>query len=271
MSFIHFLFPPGEFDFPDHAWCGSALSTKTIKSEGSQGGLSKLEPRSKRTCTGRSHQRNSYGYPEHIAPWWTELRHPGKQPQVTREHGRSTRKNQEETSVPHSRGHRYSVAASYEPEAPTWGPTAESISQSTSSPESSNADWDFTSSPENSIDTPWTPGSACDQFRSGPFDHIFDGLRLTDRERDFLEELAQPTATRLLNRKQRAPTAAEIIRTLSQMTYLDFINQNSESDADSDRRQMSDSRPSLAEECGPVGNDEDGAKWKRDSCTRNKT
>ncbi|KIW67140.1 hypothetical protein PV04_06412 [Phialophora macrospora] len=38
-----------------------------------------------------------------------------------------------------------------------------------------------------------TPGTFCDQFRSGPFGHIFDGMRVTDNERDLMEDLLSPT------------------------------------------------------------------------------
>ena len=33
----------------------------------------------------------------------------------------------------------------------------------------------------------------CDQFRSGPFGHIFDGMRLTANERNMMEDLLSPT------------------------------------------------------------------------------
>ncbi|ETI22434.1 hypothetical protein G647_06509 [Cladophialophora carrionii CBS 160.54] len=40
-----------------------------------------------------------------------------------------------------------------------------------------------------STDSCPTPGTVCDQFRSGPFGHLFDGMRLTDNERDLMEDL----------------------------------------------------------------------------------
>lgn len=48
-------------------------------------------------------------------------------------------------------------------------------------------------SPASSADNHATPAEIRDQYRSGPFGYIFDGLRLTDQERDFVEELTSPS------------------------------------------------------------------------------
>jgi len=37
-----------------------------------------------------------------------------------------------------------------------------------------------------------TPAAICEQFRSGPFGHLFDGMRVTDNERDLMEDLLSP-------------------------------------------------------------------------------
>jgi hypothetical protein len=60
--------------------------------------------------------------------------------------------------------------------------------ESTSSPGSLIAD---TSSPASTESCP-SPVAICDQFRSGPFGHIFAGLRCTDVERDMVEDLLKP-------------------------------------------------------------------------------
>ncbi|KIX94399.1 uncharacterized protein Z520_09785 [Fonsecaea multimorphosa CBS 102226] len=53
---------------------------------------------------------------------------------------------------------------------------------------------DTSSSPASSDSCP-TPAAVCEQFRSGPFGHIFDGMRLTDNERDLMEDLLNPSTT----------------------------------------------------------------------------
>ncbi|EXJ58600.1 hypothetical protein A1O7_06027 [Cladophialophora yegresii CBS 114405] len=47
---------------------------------------------------------------------------------------------------------------------------------------------DSAPSPASTDNCP-TPGAVCDQFRSGPFGHLFNGMRLTDNERDLMEDL----------------------------------------------------------------------------------
>lgn len=42
-----------------------------------------------------------------------------------------------------------------------------------------------------------TPAAICEQFRSGPFGHIFDGMRLTENERDLMEDLLSPTSPQI--------------------------------------------------------------------------
>lgn len=69
--------------------------------------------------------------------------------------------------------------------------------------------------------------SVIEQMRSGPFGDIFDGLRLTDTEREYLEELLEANTGSSQARRQKAPTAAEIVETVSQITYFDFIRQGS--------------------------------------------
>ncbi|KAJ9607740.1 hypothetical protein H2200_007818 [Cladophialophora chaetospira] len=50
---------------------------------------------------------------------------------------------------------------------------------------------DSTASPASTESCP-TPAAVCEQFRSGPFGHIFDGMRLTENERDLMEDLLSP-------------------------------------------------------------------------------
>ena len=50
---------------------------------------------------------------------------------------------------------------------------------------------DSTHSPASTDSCP-TPATVCEQFRSGPFGHLFDGMRLTDNERDLMEDLLSP-------------------------------------------------------------------------------
>ncbi|KIW95184.1 uncharacterized protein Z519_03768 [Cladophialophora bantiana CBS 173.52] len=53
---------------------------------------------------------------------------------------------------------------------------------------------DTSSSPASSDSCP-TPAAICEQFRSGPFGHLFNGMRLTDNERDLMEDLLNPSTT----------------------------------------------------------------------------
>jgi len=50
---------------------------------------------------------------------------------------------------------------------------------------------DSTPSPASTDNCP-TPAAVCERFRSGPFGHLFDGMRLTDNERDLMEDLLSP-------------------------------------------------------------------------------
>lgn len=216
MSLIHLLFPPGELGIPDHPWREAPLSARRVKAGESQVVRWNPDHAAKRRYTGYSHQSNSQWYPEHIAAWRTKHLLSKTQSRVSRE-----------PIVSRHRGHRVSFSLSCEPEARSRGSTPRSAGESTISPGTTNADLDSPSSPNDSVDTPSTPGSLCDRSRSGPFGHIFDGLRLTAHERDFLEELTQPdTAESPGQRAKRAPTKAEIVQTLSQMTYADFVNQS---------------------------------------------
>ncbi len=262
MSYIHLLFPPREPGIPDQASHEAALSTRRIRPEESQAAWRNSELPSKRRCTSHSHQRNLHGFPEHIAPWRTKYLLSKTESRTPRDHGPYTRRNFREPTVPRHRGYQYSISPSYWSESQPQGSTPHSVGESTSSPRTVNADWDSPSSPDGSVDVPSTPGSVCDQFRSGPFGHIFDGLRLTDQERDLLEELAQPDATESAGQKRRAPTAAEIVQTLSQMTYFDFINQSPNAGA-SPGGQMDNDQPSDAAEPVPVGDDDEGAERDR--------
>lgn len=269
MSLIHLLFPPGELEILDHAWNVEALSTSKVNSEESQSGWRNLEPPSKRQYTGYSRQRNLHGYPEHISTWRTNHFHSKTQSRPLREHRPSIQRNFKEPTVPHHRGHRYPISPSYWPEAQLQESTPHNVGEFTISPCMINADWD-SPSPDGSIEIPSTPSSVCDQFRSGPFGHIFDGLLLTDQERDLLEELAQPDATESPDQNRRAPTAAEIVQTLSQMTYADFINQSPDPGSDPGG-QMNDDRSSIALEPVPVGEDDDRAERERDNSIHDET
>jgi len=55
---------------------------------------------------------------------------------------------------------------------------------------------DSTASPASTESCP-TPAAICEQFRSGPFGHLFDGMRVTANERDLMEDLLSPTAPQL--------------------------------------------------------------------------
>lgn len=44
----------------------------------------------------------------------------------------------------------------------------------------------------SSDNCPTPSSSIVEQFRSGPFGHIFDGMRITDHERDMMEDLLSP-------------------------------------------------------------------------------
>ena len=61
---------------------------------------------------------------------------------------------------------------------------------------------DSTTSPASTDNCP-TPAAICEKFRSGPFGHIFDAMRLTENERDMMEDLLSPATTMpTLKRKQ---------------------------------------------------------------------
>jgi hypothetical protein len=128
--------------------------------------------------------------------------------------------------VPCHRGPQASNSSSYWQEAQHREATPHSVGESTSSPGAIVAGRDSDSSSDDSFDIPSIPGSASDQFRSGPFGHIFYGMRLTTQERCFLEDLTQYDTTNTPGPKHRAPAAAHIVQTLSQITYADFFNHN---------------------------------------------
>lgn len=66
----------------------------------------------------------------------------------------------------------------------------EDMEDSASSPGSLTAD---ACSPHSSSDNyPTTPAAICEQLRSGPFNYILDGMRVTDHERDMMEDLLNP-------------------------------------------------------------------------------
>jgi hypothetical protein len=234
LSFIQLVFPPGELGLSDHAWHEAALSTGRPNSEERQAGWRNTLPLTERQYTCHSHQRNLHGYPEHIATWRTKHLHSKMQSRAFREHGPSIKRwnspNYRKPNIPYNRCHGYSVSSSYCPEAQTQASTPHSVRESINSPSTINVS--TPSSSDDSVDILSTPGSVCDQFRSGPFGHIFDGLRLTDQERALLEELAQPDATGSQGQKGRAATTAENVQTLSQTPYSDFISQSSNSGAD---------------------------------------
>ncbi len=83
--------------------------------------------------------------------------------------------------------HRYSVSNSISTETYI-------ADEVVSSPGSLVAD--STASPA-STESCATPAAVCEQFRSGPFGHIFDGMRLTANERDLMEDLLSPTTPQI--------------------------------------------------------------------------
>lgn len=112
--------------------------------------------------------------------------------------------------------HRYSVTNTPEPEAqpaPTQrGRTPAESDENSHSPASMVTDSSSPSSSEGCA----TPSAAIfEQFRSGPFGHLFNGMRLTEHERDFMEDLLGPTDLATEEPKQahapiKALVAAEV-------------------------------------------------------------
>ncbi|KIW31948.1 uncharacterized protein PV07_03534 [Cladophialophora immunda] len=93
--------------------------------------------------------------------------------------------------------HRYTVSHEPRPESRPRDTNLQmsppSLSEDAlSSPGSLVAD---TSSSPASTDSCPTPAAICEQFRSGPFGHLFNGMRLTDNERDLMEDLLNPVTT----------------------------------------------------------------------------
>ncbi|OAL36983.1 hypothetical protein AYO20_03752 [Fonsecaea nubica] len=94
--------------------------------------------------------------------------------------------------------HRYTISHVPKPDSrprerqPQPRPSPPSVvEEALSSPGSLIAD---TSASPASTDSCPTPAAICEQFRSGPFGHIFDGMRLTDNEREMMEDLLSPSA-----------------------------------------------------------------------------
>lgn len=166
----------------------------------------------------------SYAYPAHVTSWRATHLKSVAESRALREGISSirqrNRRNHRGSYISQPRGARRPFPLSYFAEAQLDGaPPLLNIGSSMNFPSTIDTDCDSPDSSDDSFDIPSTPGSVCDQFRSGPFGHLFDGLRITDQERDLLEELVQPPAM--------AHSSAEIVETLSQMTYFDFMRQNS--------------------------------------------
>ncbi|OAP60782.1 hypothetical protein AYL99_05784 [Fonsecaea erecta] len=109
------------------------------------------------------------------------------------------------------------------------------LEEALSSPGSLTAD---TSSSPASTDSCPTPAAVCEQFRSGPFGHIFSGMRLTDNERNLMEDLLNPSttlpedATQAQTLQETAPKVElapedylEIDETLLQNMFYPFVKQ----------------------------------------------
>ncbi|KIV88508.1 hypothetical protein PV10_08189 [Exophiala mesophila] len=90
--------------------------------------------------------------------------------------------------------HRYSMTNTPEPEvsraSSQRGRTPIENEENTHSPASMVTD---TSSPSSSEGCATPSAAMFEQFRSGPFGHLFNGMRLTEHERDFMEDLLGPT------------------------------------------------------------------------------
>lgn len=106
-------------------------------------------------------------------------------------------------------------------------PTMASVAVKSGTPSLMSSNHDSHSNSRECYDSASCSDSVIEQMRSGPFGDIFDGLRLTDTEREYLEELLEANTGSSQAKRQKAPTAAEIVETVSQITYFDFIRQGS--------------------------------------------
>ncbi|KAJ9614305.1 hypothetical protein H2200_002441 [Cladophialophora chaetospira] len=126
-------------------------------------------------------------------------------------------------------GHANLISPSHWIDTQSESSTPESEEESAEYPSTVVSDLHPTS-PAESVST--KDDSAYDQHRSGPFGRILDGLRLTDHERDLIEELVHTDTAESQGHYRRARTTEEIVQTLSQTTHIDLINYNFISAAD---------------------------------------
>jgi len=88
---------------------------------------------------------------------------------------------------------RYSLPSSPRSETQFPKPSTQMLShQSTEELASSPGSLISDSSSHSPSDSCAMPAAICERFRSGPFGHLFDGMRITDIERDMMEDLLNP-------------------------------------------------------------------------------
>ncbi|OQU95926.1 hypothetical protein CLAIMM_02081 [Cladophialophora immunda] len=221
MSFIHLLFPPGELEEPGKTWPRPISTGKKIGFESARVRKRFFSTISKQLdgATGTEFQVSKP--PEQALGWRRKQLIPERSVKASGRHSRRTRRQvSRRASIETSSLFPNQIEKGRE-------------QQEGSRPEKKSArnpGLARTSAPSPGSDSAYVSSRAtlisrCDQFRSGPFGYVFDGLRLTDQERDFVEELVNfPSGLGVpeeLSSYHTVPTDDEIVETLSQRTFVD--------------------------------------------------
>lgn len=209
MSLIDRLFPLQELEALGNKWPGPVNKKRKLEGEAGQ-----IQPRKHNKQDSHDHRRHTVSnISKPSQPITKSTPSSGTDPTIKRSNSssqpnsfstasRSCLPNFIEPSLlknylqhlhPKDR-HRYSVANTPEPDvqlAPTQTErTPVESDESTHSPASMMTD---SSSPSSSEGCATPSAAVFEQFRSGPFGHLFNGMRLTEHERDFMEDLLGPT------------------------------------------------------------------------------
>jgi hypothetical protein len=227
MSFIHLLFPPGELEAPENTWHEPAVKKRTVNPEAARVERTFLGPLRKQSYGTRGHERRCSKFSEQVAAWKAKRPYSEDSARALRRPSTVINKcgllNLVGTSV--LLNHLIDPASLHLESQSERSPAYHSW-DALCSPSPFGYELESLSSPAYNASTAATPTSVCDQFRSGPFGHIFDGLRLTDQERELVEELVDPStdpkASESPYQPHKAPTESEIVETLSQRMFFDL-------------------------------------------------
>lgn len=227
MSFIHLLFPPGELDGPETTWYEPEVKKRRIEAGATRVERKSLGSLRRQSYGTRGREQRCSKFLEQVAVWKAKRSYSKPSARAIRRPNPAINRC-DSLSFVGTPVHANQLVdrASLHMESQCERSSAHDSWDARCSPSPFGYESESLSSPAYSTSTPATPTPICDQFRSGPFGHIFDGLRLTDQERDLVEELVNPStdpeASKSPSQPHKAPTESEIIDTLSQRIFFDL-------------------------------------------------